>query len=663
MFTRLISRIARVLPLAVCAAMSAIAGGPSRAATTEWKPVTADELKMTSVPGAPGASAVCLFSEIFSDDIAGREKHYMRIKVLTEEGRAQGNLQIPYVKGYWDLNSLQTRTIQPDGTIADNPAAPMDSVIWRYRRIKTLAKTVALPAIQVGTILEYQYEIQWNRQYLLAYPWVVNSDLFTVRASFVRRRLGLLNLRMYSSRMPEGVEPKVGPDGLIRLELNNVPPAAAEDFMPPEAETRPRVDFCYYSGKLLGEDTDAVWAEKAKVARESIDKYLAKDHGLDQFVAETIKPDDSAEIKLRRLYERVQGMRNLSFIPEKDRAQFERENVKWPENVQDVLKRGYGSHGDLDLLFLAAVTHAGFQAWFLDVARRDGELFFDARNLSLGSLPGRAVLVQVGSKNYFLDPGTVLLPFGWLPWGETSVRALKLDVVAGGLITTPGTKASESVLERNAKLRLDETGKLAGTVTVTYSGHPAFDRRMEAREKDDLARKQMLENELQEWLGGKAEVELQNKPEWSRADPTLVAEFTVNAQGWAIVTGHRMMFAEGILSEAERMVFRSEHREYDLYFGFPEETRDTIEISLPKGYGIASLPGTKDRDLMYMSYRASADTSGSGVRISRRVTLAVTSLPVKTYPAVYAFYEDLRSTDESQILLQTDGAQPAAAGP
>ena len=54
----------------------------------EWQPVTPEELKMTSVPEAPGAAAVILYRQVDRDDGQnGHQTDYVRIKVLTEEGK------------------------------------------------------------------------------------------------------------------------------------------------------------------------------------------------------------------------------------------------------------------------------------------------------------------------------------------------------------------------------------------------------------------------------------------------------------------------------------------------------------------------------------------------------------------------------------------------
>ena len=84
----------------------------------EWLPVTPEELQMKSEPKAPAAAAVFLYRQVDRDDNAPDEVVYERIKILTDEGRKYGNVEIPYVKEKEAIRSIKARTIRPDGSIA-----------------------------------------------------------------------------------------------------------------------------------------------------------------------------------------------------------------------------------------------------------------------------------------------------------------------------------------------------------------------------------------------------------------------------------------------------------------------------------------------------------------------------------------------------------------
>lgn len=86
-----------------------------------FQPVSPDELKMTSDPAAPGVPAIILYREVARyDDRVPHEDNYFRIKILKEEGRKYGDIEIPFYKERdEDISGIKARTIRPDGTIAE----------------------------------------------------------------------------------------------------------------------------------------------------------------------------------------------------------------------------------------------------------------------------------------------------------------------------------------------------------------------------------------------------------------------------------------------------------------------------------------------------------------------------------------------------------------
>ena len=94
----------RVVFAASCALCIALAAGnywsPSVHASEGFPPISPEELKMTSEPLAPGAPAIILYRQVDRDD-NGRTSHednYIRIKILTEEGRQRANVELQFSK-------------------------------------------------------------------------------------------------------------------------------------------------------------------------------------------------------------------------------------------------------------------------------------------------------------------------------------------------------------------------------------------------------------------------------------------------------------------------------------------------------------------------------------------------------------------------------------
>ena len=111
---------------------------------------------MTSEPKAPGAPAIILFREVDRDDseLSAHEDEYVRIKILTEEGRKYADVEIPYWKGQLKITKFHARTIKLDGSILNFDGKPFDKTIVKARGVKILAKTFTMPEVTVGSIIE-----------------------------------------------------------------------------------------------------------------------------------------------------------------------------------------------------------------------------------------------------------------------------------------------------------------------------------------------------------------------------------------------------------------------------------------------------------------------------------------------------------------------------
>jgi hypothetical protein len=109
---RILLCLALVVVCALCFPRGPIIGD-------EWLPITPEELKMTSEPKAPGAPAIYLYRQVDRDDknTASSEYNYLRIKILTEEGRKYANIEIPFVKGRYNVAAINARTVHSDGSI------------------------------------------------------------------------------------------------------------------------------------------------------------------------------------------------------------------------------------------------------------------------------------------------------------------------------------------------------------------------------------------------------------------------------------------------------------------------------------------------------------------------------------------------------------------
>lgn len=622
-----------------------------------FQPVSPDELKMTVEPNAPGASAMLLYRQVDRDDNGhtSHEDNYFRIKILTEEGRKYADIEIPFLKQNENVINIRARTIKPDGSIVNFDGKVFEKIIVKAKGLKYLAKTFTLPDVQVGGIIEYSYTDDFKELTLFDSHWILSDELFTRKAQFsLKPYVGSFDnpwrLRWTWQRLPPGAEPKQGPDRIVRMEASNIPAFQTEDFMPPENELKSRVDFIYQD-ELVEEHPDKFWKNIGKKRNDNLEGFIGKRKAMEAAVGQIVSPSDPPEVKLRKIYDRVQAIRNTSYEVRKTEQEEKRAKEKPVDNVEELWKRGYGDGGQITWLFLALARAAGFEAYGCWVSDRRN-YFFVPETMEAPKLNSNVVLVKLNGKDAYFDPGAAFTPFGMLMWAETGTRGLRLDKDGGDWIRTTLPLSSESKIERNAKLKLTDTGDLEGKLTITYTGLEAMGPRLEYRNSDEVERKKFLEDQLKGQIPAAAEVGLTNKPDWSSSGTPLVAEYDLKIPGWASNAGKRAVVPVGIFTAAEKRIFEHSSRIHPIYFEYPFEKMDDVTIELPTEWRISSMPSPQSKDGHVVAYDLKVEDNKGALHLTRKLSVDVLLLEPKYYPALRNFFQLVRTGDEEQIVLQ-----------
>ena len=259
---------------------------------------------------------------------------------------------------------------------------------------------------------------------------------------------------------PGTAQPVEAPNKVINLEVKDVPAFRSEDYMPPENEMKARVDFIY-SEDSPEKDAPAYWKKRGKKLNDQMEAFIGKRKAMEQAVGQIVGPADSPDVKLQKIYARVQQLRNTSYEVEKTEQEQKRSKEKDPENVEEVWKKQYGDGAELTWLFLALARAAGLDASGMWVSERRN-YFFTPNSMDGRKLDENVVVVKVNGKDIFFDPGAAFVPFGMLPWSETGVQGLRLDKEQQFIGTEPRlpAPAARSSIRRKSELKLSDTGDL-----------------------------------------------------------------------------------------------------------------------------------------------------------------------------------------------------------
>ena len=463
-------------------------------ASDDWLPVTPADLAMQSEPKAPGAPAILLYRQFDRDDTEAREHVYRRIKILTEEGRQLGDVHITYRAERDTIRAIQARVIHPDGRVVQFDGTVYEKPVSEEEGRTVREKTFTLPDVQPGCIVEYQYSRRMDNSYVYNSLWELSDPLFTKVEKFTLRPYANLTLRW---SWPHGLPPGVPPPtqarayGVISMEAHDLAPFTSEEYAPPDDQLRYRLDFIYSDERKPEMDPQAFWTNYGKSIYRGDEKWMQVSKNMSQALGRMLNPDDSAETKLRKIYARIQQFQNLSNLPDgAEKDEKARRAAKF-ENAGDVWEAGFGYRNALTMIMVTLSRAAGVPADLVISSRRDEE-FFNPSMMNTDQIGVALLLAHVEGRDLFVYPGDPLIGFGTLPWTVTGVKALREDQNGGTWISTPTLQASQTHIDRDAKLVMQESGELTGTVTITFSGQEALWRRNRERTEDAVARRKFV---------------------------------------------------------------------------------------------------------------------------------------------------------------------------
>ena len=606
----------------------------------DFRPATPAELALKSTPLAPGASAVVLDWNQREDDKGQWESEYLRIKVLTEEGRKYADIEIPYLGFKVALADVRARVIQPDGTIVPFAGKMFDKTIIRHGGFKLLAKTFTLPDVHPGSIIEYSYTRRWQdaEAALGGIRWSVQRDLPVLHEyCWIRPYSGRAVYSAFISYigLPEGKRP-VKNGGTWELELENMPPYTKESFGPPVEELKARMNILYADTA----DPEQFW--------KHITEYFAKD--AEEFVgrgagdAATIAGSGDVDTKLRKLYAYAQQFRNASYHDD------DRKVSDASKNASDVLRSRLGTRNQINRTFVALARGLDLDAHVVYVSDREDRYF--ARNLpDWTQILEEIAVVNVDGKPRYFDPGLPFVPYGTLAWQNSGVAGLRIDSKTSGTwIRTPEQTVGDAAMSRTADLRFDGD-VLKGKVVATYKGLEALQRRLKSYTEDETVARKALEDDAKGWFPDGSSVKLAKVTALKGVDEPLVAEFDVEFPTIGARTGRRLLVPISVFHAAEKNPFVSEERKLPICYRYQSASSDSVTFHLPENYAVEAVPKGWNLHFGAVNFESEYKQREGIVELTRNMSVNATMVEREHYASLRDFYTKVAGADHDSIVL------------
>jgi len=654
--------------------LSLIASVPAFSSTWSWQP-SPEELKMTADPAAPDAPAVYLFREEVVDDKMHFHRLYARIKILNEKGKEEySDIEMPYEAGVSNVRAIEGRTIHPDGTVVPFTGKPYTKELLKAGDIKIMAKVFSMPDVQVGSILEYRYELQYDDYHVTPPEWIIQQPVFVHKAHYrfipTTFDLGEISGKdafgkvksasrlLYFPWLPPGDKVQESIDGTFDLTVDNVPALPDEEFSPPLDSFSYRL-FFYYSSTFTGAD---YWKGIGKEWSKDVDRFANPSDKIRQAVAGIVAAGDTDDQKLRKIYAAVMTLENTRFTRERSQAENQAEGLR-VKTAADIWDAKRGSDDEITRLFIAMARAAGMKAYAVAVTERNKNLL-NTGYLSWDQLEDEIAIVNVGGKEVYFDPGQRYCEYGKLHWMHTELLGVRQTDGGGALlITTPQQTYPDNREMRAADLELGADGTLTGIVRIAMNGAEALRWRQAVLRSDEQEAKRDFEGDLQSRVPDGVHVTMDHFINLTNSEEQLMAVVKVSG-GMGTQTGKRVLLPSGFFEAREKPLFAQQKRENAVDLLYPYVVDDQVTIRLAPGLAIESLPtSTKVPMGQFALYQAIYKNTDGAYTYRRQMALGTPIYRASDYPQLRDFFQKSGAQDQAQVILKRAATEANASAP
>jgi peptidyl-prolyl cis-trans isomerase A (cyclophilin A) len=520
---------------------------------------------------------------------------YRRVRIFNAHGFPSARVRIPYVNRRQKVTGIEGRTVYPDGReVPLGPGNTIEETVFDTRGTRVEQTSFEMPGVTDDCIIEYRFAYtidgDWtSRLSLNAMRWRVQKDipcnLVECRWKVFRGRgmeMGEAQWRgefkpeylAVNADCPVEVEAKPDASNPVEIDLvfRDLPAYVDEPHSTPMTVSGTMI-YLYYT------EPD-YWSRTSRRLHEYAGRFSGGDLDLD-LVLENARDLLDAADTVRAVYHWLQdNIYNTTYL---DAGQRHEEN----RSVSDMARRGYGTQQDINYAFWDLLRQAGIEAGLAFATDRNEHWFIDEGNFwqfnrTLVAVPESEGLMR------FYSPGDYALEPARVPWFNESSVALIVYEDGYSHVELPQTSPGANETVRLYTLNLDQRLSAAGGLVEAISGHRA---REISLEESQSGRAQVL----QEMVGRFRE----SIPHVTLSD----LEFDNPGSGEAPVLRCRLEYEDRLPRAGKRALLRplrymtaienpftADRRRSDVMFEFAERQVESVEIRLPEGWAVESVP-------------------------------------------------------------------------
>lgn len=566
--------------------------------------LTPAEIEMKVYPKDSGAAAVVLFDkgETYYDfsnitySFRVIFKKHKRIKILKKEGVDEGNIKIQTYSNDSEngerITSFKAFTYNFENGATTKTKLEKDQVFKEKITDKTTATKFAFPNVKVGSIIEYEIEIESGYNMNIN-DWAFQDDIPTCWSEYT------VSIPEYFkfNKHTKGYEPfktidktyqsksiNINGNTLMYSDITdhfvmeNVPAFKVEPNLDCIGNYLSMVNYEISSFEVPGskyENYNTTWPQIAEslLNNEDFGGQIKSRSFFKDDLAAAIKQDTSAVQKLNSIFNLV-----------KSKVKWNDKQSKWcKEGIKKAYKTGIGNSAEINLLLVAMLQEAGLNAYPVGLSTRsNGLLTFG--NPSSSKMNYVIGVVYINDKEILLDATSPVSIPGIIPFSCLNDKGYIIDKNLHDWINLiPSTPSKENNF---VSIKIEADGTISGHILSSKSDNEALD----TRDKYRIMKEEELKKEIISKLGDASVDSVKFDNLATNLSKAVALKFQYSIPARASVTDKNIFISPFIWEKYNHNPFKLEKRTYPINFGHPIQERYTATLSIPAGFTVEEIP-------------------------------------------------------------------------
>ena len=619
--------------------------------------VSKEELEEAYYPLDSSANAAYLYKErktysaVYGNGLQLVTEIYTRLKVYNKEGfkwaTEEIKLYAPSNSDSENISSLKAYTYNlEDGKIVETKL-DKDNVFTEKTSDNWTTKKFTMPNLKEGSVVEWSYKII-SPYFMYVDDVVVQYEIpvknFEARVQllewfyFNKRQKGYYFFKMNESSK-SNIDLRTN-DRLIEISEKNIPAIKEEPFINNinNYTAALQLEVASLSAPTLGlfETYATSWEEIAK------NIYKSSSFGGELGKTGHLK-DDLAILKSKLTTNEAKIGGALDYVKSK---------IKWNGNYGVYTEKGgrksynenTGNVGDINLTLVNVLSELGLKANPVLVSTRSHgiPIFPTSRgfNYVIAAVEIDGGVYLLDATNQFSTPN--VLPVRALNWQGRLVRE---NGTSAPIELFPKEQAKENVF---AALTIDSEGLLTGKVRTSYTNQLALNYR---ESRNSLTEDELIEKLESNFSGIEiTKVELQNKEDLYKP---LIVNLEFEAEDMIETIGDKIYVSPLVFFAKSENPFKLDKREYPIDFGTPWDEKYAINISLPEGYAVESIPESISLALPdnLGSFKFLCKPNGNKLQVLSEIEINTPIIGANNYEIIKGFYKMIIDKQQEKVVL------------